>query len=136
MTRTKWKGMSEDDQNITIAEICGWRFHKRENSFMWSIISPSGESWAREQGTDMSMVPDYVNDLNLMHTAAKENLTFCNDPECKNDMCGKGTWGKYHRVLQEIMGDDSEEKMVTYTSPYEATAKYRAEAFVLTMDKK
>jgi hypothetical protein len=48
-------------------------------------------------------------------------------------MCGKGTWGRYHRLLEYIVCEDNENNG-TAVLPYEATAALRAEAFILTME--
>jgi hypothetical protein len=50
--------MTPEAQQIVIAKACGWRKDKR--GLGW--LTPSGE---------YSELPDYLNDLNAMHTALK-----------------------------------------------------------------
>jgi hypothetical protein len=63
--------MNEQDQNIAIAEFCGWKYDlsasidvKRDAVMCW--VRPGNSDWQTER------IPDYINDLNAMHEAEKE----------------------------------------------------------------
>jgi len=132
MTREEWSKLDLEERRIKVATLCGWRrTYVYDNTFFGTQV----EKWVNTHDDQLilfSELPDYLNDLNAMHEAEKL-LKYCNDPNCKNDMCGKGTWGMYTRMLDEIVNENSE-KCGSWGVSYCATASQRAEAFILTMD--
>ena len=99
--------MKPEQQQIAIAEACGWKYHKNvthapDKAFWWSK-NPE--------------FPDYCNDLNAMHEAEKvlpHQLSHI-------DYWQKG-YGRFQTLLAELT-----------ITPYSATAAQRAEAFLKTL---
>lgn len=102
--------MSEQEQQIAIAEACGWRFHPDGSGY----IPPNGTDWVgRGYKSLVECAPDYLRDLNAMDEATKtldrrQRIIFCNN---LTNICG-GT-----------------EKAI------DASAAKRAKAFLLTVNK-
>jgi len=103
--------MTPEQQQIAIAEACGWKYEPRrlsingiliEDSYPW--ISPTG---ARDY---ISQLPDYLTDLNAMHEAEKVKII---GTEYESDYC-----------------------MYLYENAHQcfATAAQRAEAFLRTLN--
>lgn len=63
--------MTDQEQNIAIAEACGWkRVEIPEKIYLlWKFISPSGREQVAIHWLDV--IPDYVHDLNAMADARK-----------------------------------------------------------------
>ena len=55
--------MKPEAQRIAIAEACGWKYDPRDNC---KVTFPSGDVF---YGGSVGMFPDYLNDLNAMHSA-------------------------------------------------------------------
>jgi len=113
--------MKTDQQRITIAEACGWKWER-----LWT-----GELHGKpvgEQGP-FREVPDYLNDLNAMHEAEKV-LT---EEQLYN----------YGNKLDRITLPKTSMEMCYIESPeagmypdlFCATAAQRAEAFLKTIKK-
>ena len=128
MTLEEIKKISDEELRIKVAELCGWKpeVDRRDLTCICTIWTKNGKV-----ASSSGHLPDYPQDLNAMHEA-EELLQLCNDPECKHDECGKGTWGFYTRTLDEVV-DDNFQKGGSWGVSYSATARQRAEAFVLTM---
>lgn len=122
MIRKDYKKLTEEERKIKVFECMGWSQDKQGR---WK---DSGGNF-----NPYGFARDPLNDLNFMHDAEKM-LQLCDDPNCKNDMCGKGTWGMYTRLLDEAV-DDKFQKGGSWGVSYCATAAQRAEAFVLTMSE-
>lgn len=114
MTREQWAKLSEEEQKIKVAELCGWMYDGkrvvatgRPEENVWIHNESSWHSgWARR-----FELPNYLNDLNAMHEAEKRL-----SPEDR---------GRYEIRLG----------IIYYYSVWHSTAAQRAEAFVLTMDR-
>lgn len=111
MTRIKWKELSEEEQNLHIALLCGYQLDNGDLMLPSMTFAPN------------NMPPDYLNDLNAMHEAEK----------C---LVRKGNYSKspmaYRKILLKIMEQDNDAWLTFGTF---ATAAQKAEAFVLTMDE-
>lgn len=115
--------MTDEKINIAIAEACGWTFEK------FNVRDPEGHrlSYVCGLGRDKErynvenaaeaikrgLIPDYCNDLNVMHEAEKVVRAL---PEKRIT---------YAHYLMNLAGD-----------AYHATARQRAEAFVKTLNLK
>jgi len=108
--------MTPEQQQIAIAEACGWKYEPRrlsingiliEDSYPW--ISPTG---ARDY---ISQLPDYLTDLNAMHEAEKLIMLH---PHAAKTRC------RYHAYLADLCKIDA----------IHATAPQRAEAFLRTLN--
>lgn len=124
--------MKELDQNIAIMEYCGWFPHPENNNpsrgtKFWTFggkaygegsaivsfppIYDDGEHWFKT-----GSIPNYCNDLNLMHQA-EERLT---EIQCVF----------YRQSLKEILTDVPATRFI-----WHATAKQRAQAFLRIIGK-
>lgn len=113
MNKKEWKELDPDEQRIKIAELCGYYDFQGG----WSCNSPLRGRIAEGKDTIIRFVPDYLNDLNVMHEAEKILESFPYDEH------GVSSKPRYLKVLSTISGGDC-----VFT-----TAKQRAEAFVLVM---
>ena len=99
--------MSEEEINIAIAEYRGWQILEPE------VHKAITYHWVIEPDSSKSILPDYCNDLNLIHEAEKvltsEQVTS-------------------YVYLLELMND-------RWSTPAFATAAQRAKAFVETIGK-
>lgn len=100
------KAMSDKELRIKVAELTKWVKWWMDNKNAWT------DEYLKERYMLMDM-PDYVNDLNAMHEAAKSI------PENKLHL--------YCDLLLELSGEN-------YGGAFEATARQKAEAFVLTVN--
>ena len=97
--------MNPEQQRIAIAEACGWSTNKlADNDGVW--FSPEGKM--------EPSLPDYLNDLNAMHSA-EQVLT----PEQRDDY--------YYAFLHD--------KDIDHSWTVSATASQRAEAFLRAICK-
>ena len=75
--------MTNEQINIAIAEVCGWKYEKNETH------APDGAFWWSKKPE----FPDYCNDLNAMHEAEKifDNALYCRyiDELCTQAIKGK-----------------------------------------------
>ena len=75
--------MTNEQINIAIAEVCGWKYEKNETH------APDGAFWWSKNPE----FPDYCNDLNAMHEAEKifDNALYCRyiDELCTQAIKGK-----------------------------------------------
>jgi len=75
--------MTDEQINIAIAEVCGWKYEKNETH------APDGAFWWSKNPE----FPDYCNDLNAMHEAEKifDNALYCRyiDELCTQAIKGK-----------------------------------------------
>ena len=100
--------MTPENQQIAIAEACGWKIGKIGNN----VSNPQGDERPYEE------VPDYLNDLNAMHEAEKVIL--------------KHGWLTYIDWLVYIMFGKQDIPSIYYGNILHATAAQRAEAFLRT----
>ena len=126
MTSEEYDNLTEEKQNINVAELCGWQGPYRGGSthlhgFPKGVVVPddAAEDNCTRHWLKQDHVPDYINDLNAMHKA--EKLISAWDDE--GDIVGDVLWMDYRKHLDETCNK----------SPVIATASQRAKAFVLTM---
>jgi len=100
--------MTNEQINIAIAEVCGWKYEKNETH------APDGAFWWSKKPE----FPDYCNDLNAMHEA--EMVLSNYHKVIKNQSV------IYFHLLHDIAGNLAFRK---------ATARQRAEAFLKTIGK-
>ena len=114
--------MNKEKQRIAIAEFCGW---SQDEMLGW--WAPDDSEW---YGTNwgIDMLPEYLNDLNAMHSAVKSL-----------DDHYMEVFG-FH--LQEILGcyvvgvvEDYKRHMRLLTILANATAEQRAEALLKTIGR-
>jgi len=116
--------MTDEEKQIAIAELCGWRIENYGpvgyEKLYWLLREPSGkvrcggctgEAWSRVQFS--TMVPAYLNDLNAMRAA--EKIIVNGDPLVKS------RWFIWLQKNGDCCG-------------IHATAAQRAEAFLRTLN--
>jgi hypothetical protein len=127
--------MTECEQQIEIAKICGWRlrwqncgggplFDKKPKGHCWEVWNdPFGR--ALDKNFDFVLPPNCLTDLNAMHEAEKVLTTIQRLHFYQNlcDMFDRNPDGS-HRY-----------GAVTYWEATHATAAQRAEAFLKTLGK-
>ena len=117
MTLEQVKVMSDEELRIKVAKLCGWKFRKTAWFMRWlwgSILTQRSDG-----KLFCGYFPKYATDLNAMHEA--ENLI----PPTK-----QATYGGKIADLTGRFGSNVFFKFA------HATARQRAEAFVLTMEEK
>jgi hypothetical protein len=114
--------MSDEQINIAIAEACGWTKCEHVASINLTKGIPPANN-PPKYGTyenGMAQLPDYLNDLNAMHSAEKA-LT-------------EHQWDEYERVLR-LVCDGCSYYEGAGKELLNATAAQRAEAFLRTLGK-
>jgi len=106
--------MTPEEQNIAIAEACGWKPRKHCNGF----YRKGNEGWVEK-------LPSYTTCLNAMHEAEKFYV-FNKDLDGKAGPNSYTYWSALLEVIRRS-GDGN-----NHTS---ATAAQRAEAFLRTLGK-
>ena len=104
--------MKPEEQQIAIAEACGWEYHE--------AISESGdlEFWVR--GPEWSYkLPDYLQDLNAAH-------------DMETTLWPTSKWSRYKMILRRVCERDKD--MFGAFDRVRATAAQRAEAFLKTLN--
>ena len=116
MTREQWAEMTEEEQRIKVAELCGWKLWDHPDAMKDKVGWSMPENWCLSPDGMQRLycdMPDYLNDLNACHT------------------------------FKDVMSDDQKlsyiiwiDTVITdhYFGDVFATAAQRAEAFVLTME--
>lgn len=123
------KAMTDEQLRIKVAELCGWKY------FNWAHVPTKGPSLVGLPQHDSpgsngvfgdQPVPDYPHDLNAMHEAwnrmtEEQKIKFS---------------GQLELLVRKIWRDQ-EDKSVDWFwyMIINATARQRAETFVLTMDE-
>jgi hypothetical protein len=125
MTVDEVKHLSDDELRIKVAELCGWKNIEP--------YRPNGCQLFKDLfGLHIGMfgrLPDYPNDLNAMHEAEKLLIT-CPRLDSTDTIKGRTDW--YSSDLMRVMGGARRSSLFSISH---ATARQRAEAFVLTMGK-
>ena len=117
MNREEWKELDPEEQQITIAELCGYCDFQGG----WSCNSPLKGRILEGNDIIIRFVPNYLNDLNVMN---KVIMSLSIEDRCK-----------WIRNLQRI-ARTRDKSMPMYIDDVEvalSTAKQRAEAFILVM---
>ena len=103
--------MTNEQINIAIAEVCGWKYEKNETH------APDGAFWWSKNPE----FPDYCNDLNAMHEA--ENRLLSDEKE--------SYW--YH--LYEKCDRSVFSRVEDNYKMIRSSARQRAEAFLKTIGR-
>lgn len=115
--------MSDEQINTAIAEACGWKRPDDTEVMKWKIGWIDSEDWWMCPKGVLRLkydIPDYLNDLNAMHSAEK--------------MLTKHQWDEYERVLR-LVCDGCSYYEGAGKELLNATAAQRAEAFLRTLGK-
>ncbi len=110
--------MTPEEQTIVIAEFCGWKVidHSATYGPMW---------WISPSGVEKTQCPDYVNDLNAMHSA-------------EESIKGTDNYCKYLERLYAMLTSENQDPgldPVTLWPLVHATAQQRAEALLRAIGK-
>lgn len=99
--------MSPLAQRIAIAEACGWR-RQDEAFYFQTYFLPPGDGGCALFGVsndDRPHIPDYLNDMNAMHSAlvtlkqdARQYIRYCEE---LTTLAGGGTWDAYFCTAAE-----------------------------------
>lgn len=106
--------MDKDEQQIAIAEVCGWRNFLPYGGKLHGY-EPNGNG-------NLKLVPDYTKDLNAMHEAEKILKTDTQQNRYYGEIADI-TWGC----------EETGHRQVVFNQLV-ATASQRAEAFLRTMN--
>ena len=117
MTRKQYAKLTNEERRIKVAEFCGYDVHNP------NVHKNYGHPLRGYKDDVDALVPDYLNDLNAMHEAAKACLVYNGTPVERNN----NNWSRYCDWLLEIAGENK-------GGAFEATAAQRAESLVLTME--
>lgn len=101
--------MSDKEINIAMAKACGWEVRPYSDMLVW--YNPKGHACPVERGHRNKCLPNYVNDLNVMHEAEK--------------VMNSEQWVAYGKELSRL----------DVFPMVHATARQRAEAFLRTLGK-
>ena len=117
MTHKEWIRLSELDQRIVVATLSG-KYHSDLRSALPNNVSVTHGM----EILDFANVPDYIQDLNAMHSAEQilNTMQSLRYPTTS-------AWNVYRENLSVLVNDTD------WVSLWSATAAQRAEAFVLTM---
>ena len=123
--------MTDDEKVYKIAELCGAKWYRLipsddyERSLSFDNLNMGGKGLSFADGNEkivqIHTLPAYLNDLNAMHEVEKT---------LKTDEIRFLYETTLHSLNMKYMGQASVWETV------HATAKQRAEAFILTMEKK
>jgi hypothetical protein len=118
--------MTPEEQRIAIAEACGWTFipsHDVQTNDTPRTVPERWELGDQEAvAFDVTMLPDYLNDLNAMHEAEKI-LTY---EQRETFVAELANTAQMKRTKATINSD--------YFIVTHATAAQRAEAFLRVLD--
>ncbi len=117
--------MTIEQQNVAIAEACGW--HGIKTGFEGTALGPIG-MFGPTRG--YQHIPNYVNDLNRMHDAEKVLLDDKSDSYARFDLY---LHHLENRVCADRKLDIDEDEWNAHIAF--ATAAQRAEAFLRTIGK-
>jgi hypothetical protein len=107
--------MTEQEINIVIAEVRGWRVHPKDR---FIVIPPNSPNSVQP----LSTIPNHLKDLNAMREAER----YLDDDQ----------WLEYMLNLQDVLQrDPNRGKWVVCQDNMHATASQKAKAFVITIGK-
>jgi len=112
--------MTPTEQQIAIAEACGWRLIEDK----YKDGTSAGKSWVSPDGIGRNL-PDYVNDLNAIHEAEKT---------LNEDQQYDFAWNLDNITPDFVSQGDGINWEVVFALAH-ATASQRAEAFLHTVGK-
>lgn len=107
--------MKDQDINLAIARICGWEVSECGSQFK----RPGQEQWqGRGYSSIWQCIPDYVNDLNAIHSAEQ-----------------KLTWDQRVEYIDILftLGFSGDQNPETFWNQCTANARIRAEALLRTI---
>ena len=124
MTNEEWLALSDEDRNVAFAKLTGWEYdgpvyyQKHEAQGFWS------------RGEDSRLgISDFIHDLNYIHDSEKLITKYGDRCVYVNNI--------YGIMCRDINGAMFREGSNTPTDTLTfATAGQKAQAFVMTMDKK
>lgn len=126
-------GMNTEKQRIAIAEYCGWTDCRKSLAGLGGIPPKNAKllPYPERHDEDWRLapwrgLPDYLNDLNAIHTAEEAFANKQSDEVCY----------KYNNILYNLLGNrvgNRADKPWHWT--WHATAAQRAEAFLKTIGK-
>lgn len=127
MTTDEITKLDDGELRMKVAEYCGWKFTKVKDAFEYISVSPNGQSYRTNWGQFVIHLPDYPNDLNAMHQA---EIQIPDNDEAQQKyytaICFLTNWAPvYCGISQHKANFDM----------LHITARTRAEAFVMTMQK-
>lgn len=111
--------MNEEEQNIAIAQACGWKKYDGLNCKLyhyrcWTPPGKQGQSWRFNK----VVPPDYTADLNSMHEAEK--------------ILNNSEQAEYAEMIAHVSNGRRALTHFTFFIGIHASAKQRAEAFLRT----
>ena len=116
--------MSPEKQRIAIAKACGWKDHDDPEVMKLKVGWTMPEKWCLDPKGVLRFNhdrPDYLHDLNAMHTAWKTCISFKDRVH-----------PRYRRILRSICERDR--GLFGEWDALNATAAQRAEAFLKTLN--
>jgi hypothetical protein len=119
MTSKKWKLLSAEQQQLKVAELCGYTLERKAGWLNFPM-------WFKGDDVQTQGLPDFLNDLNAMHEAWLTKIAE------NNVLCSKFCYF-LGQVLRPLWTDDKD-FIWFYSRVENATAEQRAEAFVLTLE--
>ena len=120
MTHQQWVKLSDEEKQQKMEKLCGFTRHNDDKFGTYTTFR--GNLWKNKLYGNYK-IPDFLNDLNAMHEA--EELLNTKQMVCYVDMLAS------NMNIPFICGWDCE----TASILVRATAKQRAEAFAITMEK-
>jgi hypothetical protein len=118
MTIEQVKALSGEELRVKVAELCGWKKVEEESAIWNNVWTLNGK---KPQGLCNTAPPLYHCDLSAMHEAERN--------------IGLGQLTAYMRLLGENAPMKDMDVARDDWASCHATARQRAEAFVLTMEK-
>lgn len=128
--------MDETEKRVKIAEACGWDCDPEEarsfNSRGQWCKAPVGypHKYPYEEGDLLSIMmflPDYLYDLNAIHEAWEDYFGFCSEQWL-------AAYNHLKQVVATELGEDDLDDPYVLAAAANATAKQRAEAFILALN--
>ena len=122
MTSEEYDKLTDEEKRIKVAELCGWEHWAWEPEKSRHVWGYNGATVFTKTKDEMSVIPDYLNDLNAMYEALS-TMTY----EQNREYC--------HILKVNTLGQDGMLFWRNATDLVNATAAQRAKAFVLTMEE-
>ena len=121
MTHEEWVALTPEEQRIRVAELCGWRKACGGPGMRFHYPGQEYGSWS------VTMIPDYLNDLNHMHEAV--------EAECAKDPYFRLEFAEALMEVVTGLSYNRDDCVENFEDIATATAAQRAEAFVIVMTK-
>ena len=132
MTIEEVQDISDDELRIKVAELCGWSIKRELNGELSCKYKDLPSVWCTEQiGVLPAAVPNYPQDLNAMHEACKSQNT--HQGWNYDGPLADGLPRSFVMWLDDVVHSGCAECEKSTYGLITATARQRAEAFVLTV---